>query len=404
MVGSFCIERIKARNFKSFRDLDVALDPLNIIVGKNASGKSNFRRMFSFLRDIAEVGIEEALHINGGRDALLNFRSKDSTLSMEFGFRYSGSGRSANARYLKTYGFHPERAVYKFSIRFLDSPSYEITNDELVVKGATKPPKEAEFLSISRGKDGVKVSQTAQPKRKANFMDDFMNEFPPAEKQLLLEWKLASYLVPDLYMLIADMGIYDFEPKKLKMASPARSPSKLKHDGSNLSAILYKITRNSESMTILKNYMQDLLPDLKAVSTERTADGSLKFNIREAFSANTLPATLVSDGTANILALLICLFLQGNRLSFIEEPERSIHSGLLSRLIQMMDDASDLNQLFITTHNADILDYLEGANTLLVTRDDTGSSTVTKLEDHVSIKQFKEIMLKSEIMSKNLLA
>ena len=43
------IKRIKAKNFKSFRELDVELGDLNILIGANASGKSNFADIFRFL-------------------------------------------------------------------------------------------------------------------------------------------------------------------------------------------------------------------------------------------------------------------------------------------------------------------------------------------------------------------
>ncbi len=46
------IKRIRVRNFKSFKDLEVELGKFNLLIGANASGKSNFIRIFEFLRDI----------------------------------------------------------------------------------------------------------------------------------------------------------------------------------------------------------------------------------------------------------------------------------------------------------------------------------------------------------------
>lgn len=51
------IKRIRATNFKSFDELDVDLARLNVLIGPNASGKSNFVEIFEFLRDIAKSGL-----------------------------------------------------------------------------------------------------------------------------------------------------------------------------------------------------------------------------------------------------------------------------------------------------------------------------------------------------------
>jgi predicted ATPase len=68
------IERAKVSNFKSFDELEVDLRPLNIIVGANAAGKSNFLEIFRFLRDRSEHGIENAVSLQGGMDYLANMR------------------------------------------------------------------------------------------------------------------------------------------------------------------------------------------------------------------------------------------------------------------------------------------------------------------------------------------
>ncbi len=46
------IKNIKVTNFKSFKELDVNLGNFNVLIGSNASGKSNFVQIFEFLRDI----------------------------------------------------------------------------------------------------------------------------------------------------------------------------------------------------------------------------------------------------------------------------------------------------------------------------------------------------------------
>src|SRR5215204_928947 len=68
------IQKIKASNFKSFDELEVELRPLNIVVGANAAGKSNFLEIFRFLRDCSELGFENAISLQGGMDYLANLK------------------------------------------------------------------------------------------------------------------------------------------------------------------------------------------------------------------------------------------------------------------------------------------------------------------------------------------
>src|SRR4051794_2873349 len=68
------LTRIKVSNFKSFDELDVELRPLNIVVGSNAAGKSNFLEIFRFLRDIAVEGLENAVSLQGGMEFLTNLQ------------------------------------------------------------------------------------------------------------------------------------------------------------------------------------------------------------------------------------------------------------------------------------------------------------------------------------------
>ncbi len=85
-VTNFYINRLKVDNFKNFQNLKVELDRFNMIIGPNASGKSNFKNIFSFLKDIVDKGLQDALSIHGGRGYVLNFNAKEPLLSIEIHF------------------------------------------------------------------------------------------------------------------------------------------------------------------------------------------------------------------------------------------------------------------------------------------------------------------------------
>src|SRR5271165_6064115 len=65
------LRRVRVRNYKSIGFCDVTLEPLTILVGRNAAGKSNFLDALAFLRDVVVKGVHDAVKLHGGRDAVV---------------------------------------------------------------------------------------------------------------------------------------------------------------------------------------------------------------------------------------------------------------------------------------------------------------------------------------------
>jgi predicted ATPase len=114
------------------------------------------------------------------------------------------------------------------------------------------------------------------------------------------------------------------------------------------------------------------------------------FKIRESYAQrHYLPASLVSDGTINITALLLAMYFTATSLTLIEEPERNIHPYLLSKLAEMMKDASAKRQLLVTTHNPELVKYAGLGSLLLITRDsNTGWSSISRPTDNSVVTNF----------------
>ena len=106
------------------------------------------------------------------------------------------------------------------------------------------------------------------------------------------------------------------------------------------------------------------------------------------FRDKYLPASLISDGTINITALIIALYFERNKLIIIEEPERNIHPYLISRITEFMKDASSDKQVIITTHNPEVVKNAGEENLLLISRDKNGFSTISRPKDRKEIQTF----------------
>jgi len=66
------IKNINVSNFKTFEEINVDLEKFNVLIGANASGKSNFINVFQFIKDVVENGLDNAISLQGGIDYIKN--------------------------------------------------------------------------------------------------------------------------------------------------------------------------------------------------------------------------------------------------------------------------------------------------------------------------------------------
>ena len=113
------IKRLQVSNFRSFRNLDIELGSFNVVIGANASGKSNFIEIFKFMRDITNHGLRNAISMQGGVEYLANVSIRSSKpLSLEFTCDYETKGVFGRQIRDMKVGVCPISLTYKFVIKF----------------------------------------------------------------------------------------------------------------------------------------------------------------------------------------------------------------------------------------------------------------------------------------------
>jgi predicted ATPase len=88
------LRRVRIRGYKSIAFCDVSLEPLTILVGRNASGKSNFLDALAFLRDTMETNMAEALKRRGGLRGIVCRSAPTGSIEIELETRFM-AGRVA---------------------------------------------------------------------------------------------------------------------------------------------------------------------------------------------------------------------------------------------------------------------------------------------------------------------
>ncbi|MEN6467091.1 MAG: AAA family ATPase [Syntrophaceae bacterium] len=407
------IEELHVSNFKTFENLDLTdLNNFSVLIGANSSGKSNFIQIFRFLKDISRSGLRNAVSLQGGIEYLKNTRLGPKEISIKLvydpGLEVTRKKGALKIRYRKfTYGFDLELTAR--------GRGYRIKRDclekemEFPAQGNAGKSRKLltgrSILCSSGGKITYELDVPRGVKLKADdVIPPFLKEESLPPDSLLLESSFFSFF-HRFERFFDKIAIYDFDPKLPKRSVTTRAKVELEENGSNLAIVLKDILEDPDRKRKFSNLLRDLLPFFEDLEVENITDKSLIMKLRELYNGNRyMPAPFISDGTINMINMIVALYFEDKSLVIMEEPERSIHPALISRMIEMMKDASCRKQIILTTHNPEIVRAAGPRNIYLVSRDRTGFSTVSRPYEKEEIRAFLENDIKIEdLYTKDLL-
>jgi predicted ATPase len=391
------IKKIKISNFKSFKDVEVELGNFNVFIGANASGKTNFIQIFRFLRDLAIHGLENAVSLQGGIDYLRNINLKDKnefSLEVVLDDEYLSLIVSALLNFPVKQKIETEAKVYettyKFGVEFIEEgKNFKMVENKVIQKFYVFKSESKE--KIDEGKiifsiDGERVK-----------IEDIKPKNLPVREKLL---KIDEYLDVLLkffkpYNFFKNILICDFDPKLSKKAIPISGKMELEEDGSNLAIVIKNIISNEDNRKRLSKLVKYVLPYVEGIDIEKLADKSIILKLKEKYNKSIdLPSYFISEGTINIIGLIVALFFDKRNIVIIEEPERNIHPHLISKIVDIMKDVAtnptEKKQIIITTHNPEIVKHAGLENLFLVSRDKEGFSVVSKPAEKQEVRIFLE--------------
>lgn len=401
------IRSIKVRNFKSFKEEKLDIQDFTILVGANASGKSNTISLFRFISNIILYGIDDAISLMGGIDYTVNASiGKNNPIYLKFILDIEDEGYVRVVSKKEGTGLQFKEIECEFEIQPNKRGSgYKIIKDfvKITYKGVAIDKERMDGERYKSLGDDVeycieKVKNIFKTERKGGecFKDDLdlivgvefvtllLNE---DRKELILN--RISILLPPMMEVNSIIKIYDFDPKLLKKSCSVSSVKSLEEDGSNLANVLQQILRNNDSRRKLTNLLSDCLPFIENISVENNFDKSISYKIQEKYNSKAFYANFLSDGTVNILALIVALFFNKNAgIIIIEEPERNLHPKLMEKIVEMAKETAKEKQIILTTHNAEFVKYAEVESLLFSKRLHNGFTKISKPADSDTIKIF----------------
>jgi predicted ATPase len=401
------ITNIKVSNFKSFKDLDLDLGPFNVVIGANAAGKSNLVEVYQFLRSIEDNDLDDAVSLHGGQEAILNRRIANSEplkMQVTFDQQTKWPGWGDIPVHETTYRFALQAGTGQnglavtddcFSQKLRIGPGGE--DIEPSIKAVISPGKRGVVIEppdvTERLKDmGVDLNQTPLAGGEAHFQQLSSVVRATAANALLPRYGFYGFVGP-FGNLFRRVGIYDIKPQEVKKPHEKAGRASLERNGKNLVLVLRNILADAERARKLHNLLQYVLPFAKQIDVEDHLGISFLWKLREEYHDESLMANLLSDGTVNVVALIVALFFEDKDVVIIEEPERNIHPHLISGVVRLMKDAARNKQVIVTTHSPEVVRHAGVKNLLLISRDKEGFSTVSRPDE----KEQVQIFLKNDL-------
>jgi len=344
-MPSNALDYITIKGFKSIASIEkLKLGPINLLIGANGSGKSNFIGAFSFLHAIREGRLRDYVTVAGGSEKLLHFGSK-TTKELSFALSFKDRVNRYELKLAPTADdglFPSEEFVYFGGLSTYPQP-YAVTS---------LPPRERQ---LEAGISDPNVEVAAQRVR-----------------DLLGGWRL--YHVHDT-----------------SSSSPMRKTARLddneflRPDGSNLAAFLYYLReKHSDSYRLIQRTVQRAAPffdDFRLQPLKLKPD-DIKLEWRHKKSDQYFDASSLSDGTLRFI-VMATLFLQPESYRptaiLVDEPELGLHPYAIELLASLIRQASVDTQVIISTQSSLLLDHFQPEDVLVANRM-AGGTEITRLD------------------------
>lgn len=351
------LKSLRLKNILSFRDTEVALRPLNILIGPNASGKSNL---------IETLGVLQA----APRD-LAGFFRKNGPVSdwIWKGGTERGEERIAEISAVvdNPDGEHPAEKSLKYAIRIADSNErLQVVGEKLenIAPYESSQAQPHSFLSVENGYGHVSPRRPSDDGCANSYAVRIRltpDNFNPAKSVLSeLRGPMNFPVLTRTARRFSSMRIY--KTWDVGGNSPARRPQPtdgevdfLREDLGNLALIVNNL-QGRQTGALMDEYLNRFYEGYGRLHS-RVFGGTIQLTINESGMSDSIPATRLSDGTLRFIALMTVLcHPEPPDLVCIEEPELALHPDAMPILADLLERASERTQIIATTHSPDLVD------------------------------------------------
>ncbi len=363
----FRITKVWAKNFRSIADVSLEMDALTILVGPNASGKSNLLDILRFIKD-ALRDMEVAVSRRQGMEGIARHGAGDGDLDIEMGVAAVVRSSYAESGYYSV--------KYGFTLASIGNGGYRVGREYGKVKeGDGSDAVEFRVEDGNLADPDFLLSRVSGQAALARDESDFDTNdlalpiFLRMYRQLIpREAKISKRKVASLYNGLRElhrnlvgMRFYHIFPNTVREPRRPSNTLVLKEDAENLaSAIKGMKGMENDSRERLRDDVELLMPGVSDVRVEPVGGYLVVKLKREAIAGDPwIDLSMESDGVVRLLGLVVALYQRPYLpVIGIEEPELTAHPDTLAVLADMINEAARRSQVIVTTHSPDLIDFL----------------------------------------------
>lgn len=350
------LSKLVLHGYKSIASCEIELGKLNVLIGANGAGKSNFIGFFKLIGKILDQQLQSAVGTSGGPDTMLHFgRKKTEALSAELYFGNNG---------------------YKFELKPTQDNRMMFSRECLWwTKHGDWRPESGHFESYVEKQKG--------------------------------QTRIYDYVVPPM----RSWRIYHFhdtsDSATVKQIHGINDNEYLREDARNLAAFLYRLASQHEAhyRRIVKS-IRLVAPFFGDFHLRPTVDNKEKIQLEWTEAGQDVPfsASALSDGTLRFICLATVLlqpeqFMPASIL--IDEPELGLHPYAIAVLGALMKSAAQKHQIIASTQSVELVNEFEADDLIVVDKED-GASTFKRPNAAALAEWLKDYSL-GDLWKKNLL-
>ena len=337
---------VDIQGYKSIRSQKVSLGRMNILIGGNGAGKSNFLSVFNLVKAVSEEGLDAWVEENGGANRILHLGRKI-TPGIQLSFWFNKKGRNEQNELFLAF----EESADRLALKYVGTTSLENARS-FHTSSRSLDGEEARFFSPLRVYHFVDTGKTSPIKQNCNVND---NRF-------------------------------------------------LRSDGSNLAAVLYYISQKyPKRFSQIERTIAEIAPFFAGFDLQpsRINDSIIRLTWRQKGASDAyLDAEQLSDGTLRMMCL-VTLLMQPElpAVILIDEPELGLHPAALALFCALVRKAAKDSQIIISTQSIDIVNQFSPED--IIVCDNDGEETVFKRLDDMDLSAWQNDYSLGELWEKN---
>lgn len=363
------IENIKISNFKSIKNLDLDLKQINVLIGANGVGKSNFISFFKLLKNLQNDTLNTYVAENGYMDNLVYFGHEGEPFI---------------------------NGMIKFSEVF------------------GKPSHDYEFRLTPDHRNLAKIpfESSGNVYESQELLSDRYASLNNTDQSILLREDEEVYKITIKHF--SDFYVYHFHDTSfhspLKKTARLHDNVFLREDGSNLPAMLYYLQeRHPLTVRLIEKTVHSIAPFFEKfiLKPDRLNGEYIQLEWQEVGHDRYQNAHNLSDGTLRFIALTT-LMLQPEppKIIIIDEPELGLHPSAIEKLAGLVRKVSAKSQVILATQSIQLVNNFEPEDIIVVDRDrEKRQSIFTRADEiqHIQLQDWLDEYGLGEIWFKGLI-